>query len=302
MYFTIFTPTYNRGDVLYRLYESIKLQNFKDFEWIIVDDGSTDNTSEILEKITKNENSIKIKYIKKENGGKHTAINLGVKVAKGDFFFIVDSDDYLPEDALSIIFEYVEQIKNNRHYAGVAGLRGSNANNPWNNFGTGKQRTKNQSYLDKEYIDATSFEYRYKYKILGDRAEVVRTSILKKHPLPSYADEKFMTEGVLWSSLAHEGYLFRWFNKVVYITEEYRNDGLTKNISEIHRKSPKGVREYNNLLASCQELPFFVRFKAGVKYFEFGKYTTNGTTELFKNFKWKFMLLPCFIVSLLRSK
>lgn len=297
MYFTVFTPTYNRQKLLKKLYESLKKQTFLDFEWIVVDDGSIDNTSKYMESILQKEKKFPIIYEKKENGGKHTAINRGVELARGCFFFIVDSDDYLPEDSLEIIHNYTEQVKSNPAYAGVAGLKGDVSKNVLNQFGVGKGKTANNEYLKKDYLDATSFEYRYKYKIYGDRAEVVRTEILKQHPFPVYEGEKFISEGLLWFTLAHEGYLFRWFNKVVYIVEEYRTDGLTKNIKEIHKKSPKGMRDYNNFLLGCNELPWIERLKAGVNYFIFGIQAGDSNKTLFKSVVCKWVALPCFIVS-----
>ncbi|MCI7310350.1 MAG: glycosyltransferase family 2 protein [Prevotella sp.] len=92
---TVFTPTYSRAYSLPRLYESLKAQTFVDFEWLIVDDGSTDGTKQLIEKWS-DEDSF-IRYYRQERGGKHRAINLGVQQAKGDLFFIVDSDEYLPD-------------------------------------------------------------------------------------------------------------------------------------------------------------------------------------------------------------
>ena len=92
---TVFTPTYNRAYSLPRLYESLQKQTFKDFEWLIVDDGSTDNTVDMVTGWSK-EGKLTIRYIQMTNGGKHRAINKGVALAKGKLFFIVDSDDWLP--------------------------------------------------------------------------------------------------------------------------------------------------------------------------------------------------------------
>lgn len=302
MYFTVFTPTYNRMNVLKRLYESLKKQTFQDFEWIVVDDGSTDDTQKIMNDILQDNKSFKIVYEKKENGGKHTAINRGIELAQGEFFFIVDSDDYLPEKSLEIIHRYTEQIKTNLHYAGVAGLRGNSNGNTWNHFGVGSKVTSNNEYLRREYLDATSFEYRYKYKIYGDRAEVVRTALLKMHPFPTYEGERFVTEGLLWSVLSHEGYLFRWFNQIVYITEEYRTDGLTKNIKKVHRGSPRGMRDYDNFLVSCRELPLRERLRAGVDYFVSGFQANDSSVILIKNFSCMWFAIPCFIVSCICKK
>lgn len=110
MKFTIFTPTYNREKLLKKLYESLKKQTYKDFEWIIVDDGSTDNTKEVVDKFL-NEKILDIKYFYKANGGKQRAYNFGVEKAKGELFICLDSDDEYVENGLEIILKYWEKYE-----------------------------------------------------------------------------------------------------------------------------------------------------------------------------------------------
>ena len=105
---------------------------------------------------------------------------------------------------------------------------------------------------------------------------------------------------MLWSALAHENYLFRWFNQVVYITEEYRTDGLTKNIKDVHKKSPRGMRDYDNFLMGCSELPWLERLRAGVSYFTSGSQANDSNMVLFKNIACKWIAIPCFIMSRIR--
>ena len=100
MIITVFTPTYNRAYIIKNLFNSLKNQTFQNFEWIIVDDGSTDNTEEVVKEWLNESLFFKIKYHKQKNGGKHTAINKGLELASGDVFFIIDSDDYITNDAL----------------------------------------------------------------------------------------------------------------------------------------------------------------------------------------------------------
>lgn len=304
MYFTVFTPTYNRGCILKKLFDSLGKQTFTDFEWIVVDDGSTDNTAQIIADM-KNENVFfPIRYFKKNNGGKHTAINYGVERAKGKFFFIVDSDDFLTPNALEIIYKYTKQIENFSMYAGVAGLRGDENQKPWITWGTGTGSKKYNKYLDPrqyEFIDATSFQYRYTYKISGDRAEVVKTEVLRNHPFPAYQGENFMSEGVLWSELAHEGYKFRWFNEVIYITEEYRHDGLTQNIKMVHTRNPKGVLFYDNKLQGYKELPYLVRLRAGVGYYSVGMQVDCSLIKLISKSAWKIAAVPCVLLAFMKK-
>ncbi|MGC9064033.1 MAG: glycosyltransferase family A protein, partial [bacterium] len=109
IYITLFTPTYNREKLLSRLYESIKRQSFSNFEWIIVDDGSTDNTEQIVESWLK-ESTFDIRYFYQQNSGKHIAINKGVREARGELFFIIDSDDWLGDDSLQDIWQTWQSI------------------------------------------------------------------------------------------------------------------------------------------------------------------------------------------------
>ena len=119
---TVFTPTYNRGYIIKQLYDSLILQSYKDFEWLVIDDGSTDDTEELFKSFIA-EQKLNIHYLKIENGGKHRAINKGVILAQGKYFFIVDSDDYLHNNALERIYFYTKQIEDDKTFAGVCGLK-----------------------------------------------------------------------------------------------------------------------------------------------------------------------------------
>ena len=103
MRITVFTPAYNRGYIIEKLYRSLQNQTFRNFEWLIIDDGSSDNTSEKIQSFIQDNNDFPIIFEKVENGGKHRAINLGVQKARGELFFIVDSDDYLTNTSLEIV-------------------------------------------------------------------------------------------------------------------------------------------------------------------------------------------------------
>ena len=209
---TIFTATYNRGKLLYDLYESLSIQSNKDFEWIIVDDGSTDNTKEILADIM-NKTDFTIRVITQVNGGKHRAINKGVSIAKGDYFFIVDSDDTLTRDAVEKVIRWCDDLpKDDVCFAGVAGLRESSQGIIG---GSGKY----------PYVDATNLE-RKKYNLSGDKAEIYKTEILRKFPFKEFEGERFLSEETVWNLIAAEGYKIRWYPISIYRCE-YLEDGLT---------------------------------------------------------------------------
>lgn len=120
---TVLTPAYNRGKLLEKLYESLCAQDCKDFEWLIVDDGSTDDTSERVEQM-KQTADFPISYHKKENGGKHTALNYAYQFIKAPLTFIVDSDDSLTVDAISCVNEIYKKYKNESDLCGFSFLRG----------------------------------------------------------------------------------------------------------------------------------------------------------------------------------
>ena len=121
--FTVFTPTYDRSDLLKRVYDSLEEQTYKDFEWLIVDDGSTDSTRDFIENLQSTA-SFDIHYSWKENGGKYTAINQGVSEARGRYFAIMDSDDWYLPDALEKMLECWNHVpdETKNSYKGVCGL------------------------------------------------------------------------------------------------------------------------------------------------------------------------------------
>lgn len=220
---TVFTATYNRMNLLKKLYDSLVKQTSKDFEWIIVDDGSTDDTSTVVQKFL-SENKLDISYIYQENGGKHRAVNEGLDRAKGQLFFIVDSDDALLPKAIATVIDRFTTIQDNPKYAGVAFNRGYS------------ETVIVGETFEGEFIDCDNL-HRVKYNILGDKAEVYRTEILKEIKFPEIEGENFMSEVVLWNEVARRGHKLRWFNEIIYISD-YLEDGLTKNSTTIFKKNP----------------------------------------------------------------
>lgn len=232
MRFTVFTPTYNRAYIIENLYHSLQRQTFRDFEWVVVDDGSSDNTAELFTRILADKNSFPIQYIRVENGGKHRAINRGLQIANGTLFCIVDSDDFLVDNALEQI-DYVERTipeDCKKEFAGVCGLK------VFPN-GTIIGTTFSADFLDITYLERNA------YKIDGDKAEVFYTELLKKYPFPEFEGENFITECVVWNKIAADGFKYRFFNQPIMICE-YRDDGLTSQGNAIFLKNPKGYGLY----------------------------------------------------------
>ena len=222
---TLFTPTYNRAYILTQLYRSIQRQTFRNYEWLIVDDGSTDDTEQMVRAWTKEGNSFPIRYYKQRNGGKCRAINYGLELAEGQLFLVVDSDDFLTRDALQKIAEWEEQLPHDGSFCGVAG-----------NLGTDESQTPNRLF-DHEFFDGSLLD-RYRC-VEGERALAFYTDIHRKYPYPSFGDEKFMTEAVAYNRMAHDGYKMRFYNDIICVYE-YRDDGLTKAGNTLFLKNPRG--------------------------------------------------------------
>lgn len=226
MQLTIFTPTYNRAYVIGNLYNSLKKQTCKDFEWVIVDDGSTDETHDLVESFIA-ENIISIQYYRQENSGKPSAHNMGVSLSKGEFFFCVDSDDYLTDDAVSSILGVWNGLKNDESVIGLVVKR---------KHPNGVLITR----YDSRLIGQKSSLRRATNKgwLSGDTGLIFHTSVLKKVFFPSFPGEKFIPEGWLWNRLEEYGDLF-FSDLAVYICD-YLPDGYTKNVAQNLFNNPMG--------------------------------------------------------------
>ncbi len=222
---TIFTPTYNRAYILHRLYNSLLKQTDKKFEWVVVDDGSTDNTESLLKSWIE-ENKVNIRYFKQENQGKMIAHNKGVEEAKGELFVCVDSDDYLTPEATKAIQEKWDIVKNKKKCVGIVGSR---IYENGNFVGTGMPK-------NLEYATLRDLSLKYKYK--GDTILVYRTEIIKKYKFPKIEGEKFIPEGYLYDKIDQEGEL-AIIQEKLYVCE-YLPDGYTANTARLIKNNPKG--------------------------------------------------------------
>lgn len=239
-----------------KLYDSLCLQTCKDFEWIVVDDGSVDNTEELIQNFIQ-ENKIHIVYYKQKNQGKHIAINKGVELAKGELFFIVDSDDILPKDSLEIVIEKYQSIKDDETIAGLAGRRG---------YISGGYIGTNKTYDD---MIMTSIDFRFKKKILGDMAEVYKTKVIRQYPFPQFEGEKFCPEALVWKRIDQQ-YKILWFSNIIY-KGEYITDGLTANSFKVRKNSPKASCLYYAEEAQY-DTPAYQKIKSVANYWRFSIY------------------------------
>ncbi len=222
---TVFTPTYNRASLLEKLYQSLLTQTNKSFVWLIVDDGSTDNTKNVVTAF-QNENKIEINYIFQENGGKHVAHNTGVNNCKTDIFYCVDSDDYLSDDCIEIILNNWQRVADDDLLAGMIALK--------------KDINKKEviTPMPKNIERASIYNLYNKHFFKGDAAIIFKSSVIKQYLFPVFENEKFVTEGAVYDLISQD-YDMLLINKVIYYYE-YLNDGYSVNIHQVHLKSPLG--------------------------------------------------------------
>lgn len=215
---TIFTPTYNRKNELSNVYKSLLEQTNKEFEWLIIDDGSTDNTEGMVNEWI-NDNKINIIYYKKENGGKHTAYNYALDKCDTDYMFVaLDSDNTMTKKA-------VEQINNilneNKDCFGIVGPMFIKNGTNYDDIEKYNGLSISEVFCNNDFNIETSL--------------IIKTEYLRKFKYPTFKNEKFFTEAYTYYQMEEP---FIWTNKI-FGQGYYRNDGLTKNIYKLYVKNPK---------------------------------------------------------------
>jgi len=277
---TVFTPTFNRKDTLLRLYTSLLKQTFRDFEWIVLDDGSTDDTEDLIRNWAL-EGEILIKYHRVKNGGKHRAINKGLEIANRELFFIVDSDDYLLENSLHLILKYYYPIKDNDSIIGVTGFRVY----PDGKLIGGKK-------FPNHITDSNLIERRSRYKVTADLAQVFKTKIFKEFLFPNIPDENFVAESIVWNRMCIS-YSMRYFNEAIYVGE-YLEGGLSNNSVRNRRKNSQYSTLLYKELVSNPLAGIKLKLKSATNFWRFGFYRNKNIFKLFreiKNYKYSIICL-----------
>lgn len=223
---TVFTPTYNRADKLSRLYESLGRQRCYDFEWLIVDDGSSDNTSEQIQDFL-GEQRFLIRYIQKENGGKHTAYNLALEEAQGEWFLCVDSDDYLTDNAVEKLLYKLKSLD------GQPGLMA------YKEDVSGKQ-------LSGQFPRDLACEKMHRLSLVhgcgGEFTMVFSTAFARRFPFPVFSGERFVTECVVYDRMDEVSEM-ALLPEVITICE-YQADGYSNNANAVMKRNPNGYCLY----------------------------------------------------------
>lgn len=261
---SIITPTYNRGNLLKECFQSLNSQTEMDFEWIVVDDGSTDNTEEIMRQIADADKAFPVTYVKKENGGKHTALNASHPYIRGKYVLVLDSDDKLTADAAETVRKEWKQYEDKQEIGLLIFLKEN-------------QEHTLCAYAEDEYIPVDLLNYRRTQVLSSDCCEVIRTELFKKYPFPVFRNERFLAETALWYRIGLEKKCV-YINKPIYICE-YLEGGLTKSGRSIRINNPLGGK-YTSYLRMNRHCRLKERIRAGLLFICYGYFAGEKTGKL----------------------
>ena len=246
---TVFTPTYNRAYILQRCYESLVRQTSKDFIWLIIDDGSTDNTKSLVDQWIKEKNEFEIKYVYKENGGMHTGHNKAYELIDTELNVCIDSDDFMPDNAVELIVDFWSKYGSNR-YSGIVSLDNDDKGNI---IGT--------KLPNKKSIKLCDF---YDMGGKGDKNLIYRTDIMRKYPpYPEFQGEKFVPLDYKYL-LADQEYDLLILNEPT-CTVEYMEDGSSRNMFRQYYKNPRGF-SFMRKVHMIYDKKFINKFKSCIHY------------------------------------
>lgn len=249
---TVFTPTYNRKDLIKQCFKSLQMQTSYNFCWLIIDDGSTDGTDKVIKEWMRRERRFRIIYDYKDNGGLHTAYNRAIELAKTDLFVCIDSDDWMPNNAIEKIEILWSKILN-KNFAGIMGM----------------DCYKNGDFIGDVFPDNVESMYLWekltRYKIIGDKKIVHRTHLLKQvAPMPSFKNEKFFNPSYLMYQVDRFGKLY--VTNDCFCIVDYQADGMSSNIYRQYRNSPNSYAETRKLYLSFPETSFSFKIRQYIHY------------------------------------
>lgn len=263
---TVLSMCYNKADTIMRCYESLRKQTCYDFEWIIVNDGSTDNILNLIPDFK--EDLFPIHFIDKANEGISPTWNRGVRQAKGKVIFRVDPDDWIYPEAIEKVVQYYPLLEKDNQLCGLV-------------FQSTFEDGEGVGYHPfTEKITRCDFStFRIVYQAVGDRAEVCLTSVFKEFPWPHYPDERFYPESVMWVNIANK-YEALYINEPIYI-REYGENCISANNSAVMRKNPKGYMDGAVIqIQTIMKYPHTCRralkcCKIACNYFRYGMYSKD---------------------------
>ncbi|MEI4828905.1 glycosyltransferase family 2 protein [Bacillus sp. FJAT-53711] len=247
---TIFTPTYNRAYCLHNCYESLKRQTCKDFVWLIIDDGSSDDTKELVSSWIA-ENCIEIKYHWQQNQGMHGAHNTAYEMINTELNVCIDSDDYMPDDAVENILSFWEKHGSDE----VSGIIGLDSYTDGRIIG---------SKLPENLKRSTLFDLYNEHNVTGDKKLVYRTELTRKYPYPVFKNEKYV-------GLAYKYYMLDQQYEMLLMNEilccvEYLPDGSSMNMLNQYRRNPKGFAFYRKELMKLPFASLLFKYRQAIHY------------------------------------
>lgn len=284
---TVFTPSYNRASLLKRCYESMCRQTNKNFIWMVIDDGSTDNTKEVVKSWMSVDNGFEIQYYYKANGGLHTAYNEAIAHIKTKLCVCIDSDDYMPDDAIEIILDFWKKNGSDK-YAGIVGL-----DYTIDNHVIGDPLPDKRSV---NLIDLLVGKYHINN---GDRTNVVRTDLYKKvAPMISFEGEKNFSPHYMHLQISKK-YDFLVLNKNLRYVE-YQADGMSNSILKQYLNSPNSFIETRKLYLSFPDTSWKFKLRQSIHLISSG-IIANKMNEVLKyvpSFGIAIIAVPCgFLLS-----
>lgn len=278
---SVVTPTYNRGNLLKKCFNSLLLQSNSDFEWIIIDDGSTDNTKDIVKSFSRDRKlNFDINYIYKENGGKHTALNTSYEHINGDYVVVLDSDDIFESFAIEKIELAWQKWKNNKEVGMITFLKAEKGNN------------SPICYVRNSNVPVYSYKEKRICNTGRDCCDTFRKELFIKYKFPSFANEKFIGEGAVWQLLEFEAKTV-YINEIIY-RSEYLNGGLTKLGRKFFNSNPNGGM-YTTNIGMDSRLSMVSRIKNGILYSNYSKFAKVSFSRAYHDSQYKIIMLITYI-------
>lgn len=280
-FLTVFTSTYNRANTLPRTYESLRRQSDKDFEWLIVDDGSTDHTEELVNEWIQESNQLVIRYIKKKNEGFHTGYNTAISNMDSVLAVCIDSDDYMPDDAVEKIHNcWLE--RGNDDYGGIIGLDYS-----INGTVIGGKIPEGIDCINLIKLAQNKYDI-----AKGDKKIVVRVDLYKSvAPMMVFKGEKFFNPHYM-HLLISKGYDFIALNECLCIVD-YQNNGMGSNMFRQYKNSPNSFLEIRKLHFSFEDETLKRQFRNGIHFVSSALLSHRFREEFIQSPK-KALLISCF--------
>lgn len=266
---TILTPCYNRLTRVKKLLKSLENQTSFDFQWLVIDDGSTDGTKQWFEQLNTSFYSFEVDYYYKENGGKHTALNYSHQFIKGKYIVIVDSDDILIDRAVEMILTYWEKYADNKKISGITFQRGYLTT--YQKFDTNITNTEKSTFAEMTNKGMS-----------GDHCETFRSDLFKSKKFPVFKNENFVAEGAMWYLITKNYYVI-YVDEIIYLAE-YLDGGLTRSGRKLRITNPKGSQWHAEVFLDS-EFNFKIRLKNALLF---------DTYSHFTNVKWSKAVVNTF--------